>query len=108
MKKSRYSEEQIARVLAEAAAGAKSIREVCREHGVTEHTFYIWRRKYGGMETDDIKRLRELEAENAALKRIVANQALIIDAAKTVMRKNGMALPAGVREARSSRKRSET
>ncbi|KAA0224867.1 transposase [Fimbriimonadia bacterium ATM] len=75
MKKSRYSEEQIARVLAEAAAGAKSIREVCREHGVTEHTFYIWRRKYGGIETDDIKRLRELEAENAALKRIVANQA---------------------------------
>ena len=98
MKKSKYSEEQIARILAEAASGAKSIREVCREHGVADHTFYVWRRKYGGMQTDDIRHLRELEAENAALKRIVANQALIIEATKTVMRKNGMALPSGVGE----------
>lgn len=101
MKRSKYSEEQIARILAEAAWGVKTIREVCKEHGVTDHTFYIWRKKYSGMQTEDIRHMRELEAENAALKRIVANQALIIDAAKSVMRKNGMALPQGVGERNS-------
>jgi putative transposase len=98
VKKSKYSEEQIARILAEAAAGDRTVREVCRANAVTEHTFYVWRRKYGGMQTDDIRHLRELEAENAALKRIVANQALIIEATKSVMRKNGMALPQGAGE----------
>lgn len=98
MKKSKYSEEQIARVLADAASGRKTIREVCKEHAVTEHTFYIWRKKYSGMQTEDIRHMRELVAENAALKRIVANQALVIDATKAVMRKNGMALPSGVGE----------
>ena len=58
----------------------KSVRDVCKSHGVSEATYYAWRRKYAGMETDDVKRLRELEAENASLKRIVAEQALTIDA----------------------------
>jgi putative transposase len=98
VKKSRYSEEQIARILAEAATGEKTVREVCKANGVTEHTFYVWRKKYGGMQTDDIRRLRELEAENAALKRIVANQALEIEATRTVLRKNGVALPSVARE----------
>lgn len=58
MKKSRFSEEQIARVLAEAAKGERTVRQGCKDHGVTEHTLYIWRRKYGGMQTDDIRHLK--------------------------------------------------
>jgi putative transposase len=92
MKKSKFSEDQIVRILGEVSSG-KSVREVCKQHAVSENTFYLWRRKYGGMQTDDVKRLRELEAENAALKRIVANQALEIEAVTRVFRKNGWALP---------------
>lgn len=77
MKKSKLSEEQVVRILQEAASG-KPVREA---------KFYVWRRKYGGMETPDVKRLRELEAENAALKRIVADQALVIDATRKLFRK---------------------
>ena len=79
MKKSRFTEDQVVRILGEVSAG-KSVREVCKSHGVSEGTSYTWKRKYAGMEGDDVKRLRELEAENAALKRIVAEQALTIDA----------------------------
>lgn len=76
----------------------KSVREVCKAYGVSENTFYLWRRKYGGMETQDVRRLRELEAENVALKRIAADQALIIDATSKVVRKNGWVLPKDARE----------
>jgi putative transposase len=81
LKTSKFSEDQIVRILGEVRAG-KSVREVCKAHGVSENSYYIWRRKYAGMETGDVKRLRELEAENSALKRIVANQAFEIDAVK--------------------------
>jgi putative transposase len=77
MKRARFSEEQIIGIL-KAAEAAGSIREVCREHNVTEQTFYRWRRKYGGMEVSEAKKLRELERENAELKRMVAEQALDI------------------------------
>ncbi|HVL40190.1 MAG TPA: transposase [Fimbriimonadaceae bacterium] len=97
MKKSRFSEEQVVRILQEAESG-KAIQEVCRAHGVSEPTFYAWKRKYAGMETQDVRRLRELEAENAALKRIVADQALVIDATGKLLRKNGVALPPAARE----------
>ncbi|RYG28234.1 transposase [bacterium] len=79
VKKSRFSEDQVVRILGEVSAG-KSVREVCKLHKVSEGTLYTWKRKYAGMESDDMRRLRELEAENAALKRIVAEQALTIDA----------------------------
>ena len=98
MKKSRFTEEQIVKILSEGAKGDRTVGEVCRAHGVSENSFYAWKRKYAGLQTEDLKRLRELERENAQLKRIVAEQTLDIDVMKTVMRKNGMALPSDVRE----------
>ena len=101
MKKSRFSEEQIVKILAEAARVDKTVVEVCRAHGVSENTYYTWKRKYGGLETEDLRRLRDLERENAQLKRIVAEMTLEIDTVKGVMRKNGMALPSDGRERKS-------
>ncbi len=86
MKGKRYSEEQIIRILREAECG-KSVAQVCREHGVSEYSFYRWRKKFSGMDVCEAKRLRELEAENARLKRIVAQQALDNDAMKELLRK---------------------
>ena len=71
--KKRFTEEQIVRVLQEAEAGM-SARDVCRKHNVAEQSFYRWKAKYGGMGVSEVKRLRELERENAELKKIVAEQ----------------------------------
>jgi len=81
--KKRFTEEQIIRILQEGEQ-AENIREVCRRHNLTEQTFYRWRNKYGGMEVSEIKRLRELEKENAELKKIVAEQMLDIRMLKDV------------------------
>jgi len=86
MKGKRYTEEQIIRILREAEAG-KPVSQVCREHGVSEQSFYRWRKKFDGMDVSEARRLRELEAENARLKRIVAQQALDHDAMKELLRK---------------------
>ena len=67
-KGTRYSEEQIIRILKEVETGT-SISEVCRKYGVAEQTVYRWRSKYGGLDTSELQRLRELEAENARLRR---------------------------------------
>lgn len=88
MKGSRFSEEQIIGVLKEAEAGAK-VSELCRRHGISDATFYTWRSKYGGLEISEMRRLRQLEAENRRLKSIVADQALDIRALKDVLAKNG-------------------
>jgi putative transposase len=97
MKKSKFSEEQIVKILQEAVAGQTSQAELCRKHGISQNTFYVWKRKYAGMETDDVRRLKELEAENAALKRIVANQALELEATGKLLRKNGFRPPSAGR-----------
>ena len=97
MKKSKFSEDQIVRILQEAASGQTSQVELCRKHGISQNTFYLWKRKYAGMETDDGRRLKELEAENAALKRIVANQALELEATGKLLRKNGFRPPSAGR-----------
>lgn len=85
-KGTRYTEEQIIRILKEVESGI-SVTEVCRKYGVSEQTVYRWRNKYGGLDTSELHRLRELEAENSRLKRIVAQQALDIDVLKEVVSK---------------------
>lgn len=86
MKKKRFSEAQIVSILQQQETG-KSVKDVSREHGISEATFYNWKAKYGGMQVSDVKRMKDLEEENARLKRIVANQTLEIDAIKTVLEK---------------------
>ncbi len=83
MKKSRYSEEQIIGFLKQADAGMP-IKELCRKGGFSDATFYKWRSKFGGMDVSDAKRLKELESENAKLKRLLADAHLDIHALKTV------------------------
>ncbi len=87
MKRKRFTEEQIIGVLEESQAGAKT-DDICRRHGISSATFYNWRKKYGGMEVGDAKRLRALEAENAKLKRIVADQMLDMSAMKDLLQKH--------------------
>ena len=83
MKKKRFSEEEIIRIL-KAEEGSASIRDLCREHNITEQTFYRWRNKYGGLELSEVRRLKELERENSQLKRLVADQALDISMLKDI------------------------
>lgn len=87
MKRSRFSDEQIIAIVKENEAGAK-VDELCRRHGISTATFYAWRKKFGGMEASDAKKLRDLEAENARLKRIVADQMLDMSAMKELLQKH--------------------
>ena len=98
MKKSKFTEEQVARILQEASSGQRTQAEVCRGHGVSQNTFYVWKRKYAGMERDDVRRLRELERENEQLKLLLAERDLEISAVKKVFRKNAWPLPSELRE----------
>jgi putative transposase len=86
MRKSRFSDEQIVAILQEAERTGKS-GEVIRRHGISRETFYRWRKKYGGMQVSETKRLRALEEENRQLKRVVADQALNIQVLKDVLGK---------------------
>ena len=86
MKKVRFTETQIVSILKQQEAGI-SVKELVREHGISEATFYNWKAKYGGMEANELRRMKDLEEENARLKRIVANMTLEIDAIKHVLEK---------------------
>jgi putative transposase len=86
VKNSRFSEEQIIGILKQSEAGAKT-GELCRQHGISAATFYGWRSKYGGLEVSEARRLKQLEEENAKLKRIVADQALDITMLKDLVAK---------------------
>jgi len=86
MKKTRFTETQIVSILNKNEQG-KSVRDICREHGISDATFYNWKAKYGGMPVNELKRMKELEDENNRLKRIVANLPLENDAIKHVIEK---------------------
>lgn len=86
MKKKRFTEEQITKVLKEYEGG-REIKDLCRELGITATTFYNWRKKYSGMDSSQLKRLKELEAENRKLKQMYADAALDNMALKDVISK---------------------
>ncbi len=87
MPRKRYTEEQIIGVLKEAEAGVK-IPDLCRQHGISDGTFYAWRAKYGGLTVSEARRLKALEDENRRLKQVVAEQVLDLQALKFVLAKN--------------------
>ena len=89
MKQKQFTDEQIVAILQEAAKGGKPIIELCRERGISEATFYAWRKKFGGLQTRDVQRLKELEKENARLKRLLAERVLEIDLLKELLEKKG-------------------
>ena len=86
MKQSRYTEAQIVDILSQAAKGEMTARDVCHIHGISEQTFYRWKHRYAEMSVSEVRRLRELEAENSRLKRLLAERDLEIDAIKDVLR----------------------
>ncbi|MGH9892938.1 MAG: transposase [bacterium] len=88
MKRRQFSEEQIVKILKEAETGTGTIGDLCRKHGISEFTFYRWRRRFQGLSVSEAKRLRELDKENTRLKSIVANRDLEIEAMKELLRKN--------------------
>lgn len=87
MRTSRFSAEQIVGILKEHEAGA-GMAELCRRHGISQQTVCRWRQKYGGLDRSDATRLKALEDENARLKRLVAEQALDLQALRDLLRKN--------------------
>ena len=84
--KKRFSEEQIIGFLREAEAGV-AVKDLCRRYGFSETSYYLWRSKFGGMSVPDAKRLRDLEAENARLKKLLAKQLFENDLIKDALRK---------------------
>lgn len=84
MRKSRYSEEQIIGILREAEGRSGTVEDYCRGKGITPVTFYRWKAAYGGMAVNEVARLRELERENARLKKIVAEKELSIEVLKEI------------------------
>lgn len=86
MKTSRFTETQIVGILNQAEAGMK-VKDLCRKHGISDATYYNWKAKYGGMSASELKRTKELEAENAKLKRMYADLALENRAMKDLIEK---------------------
>jgi putative transposase len=86
MKKSRFTESQIVAILKEYDAG-RPVSELCREHGISQPTFYNWKSKYGGLDASQLKRIKELEEENSRLKRMYADVSIQRDALKDLIEK---------------------
>ncbi len=88
MTKNKFTAEQVVRILQEAESGQTTVTRICREKGITKNTFYAWKAKYSGMEPVEARRLRELERENARLKRLLAERDLEVDILKELASKN--------------------
>lgn len=86
MKKTRFTETQIVTILKKQESGIK-VADICREHGISDATFFNWKAKYGGMQVSDVKKMKEIEAENARLKRMYAELSLQNDALKQLIEK---------------------
>ncbi len=89
MKQGQFSPEQIIAILHQAEKGEQTIQAICRQHNVTETSFYRWRKIYGGMSVSEAQRLKELEKENARLKRLLAERMLENDLLKELLQKKG-------------------
>ena len=87
MKKSRFTEDQIVRLLRKQQNKEKTTDELCREVGISQATFYSWKKKYGGMSVPEAKRLRQLEQENARLKKLLAERSLELDLLQDCLKK---------------------
>lgn len=87
MKQGQFSQEQIVAILHQAEKGDQTIQAICREHTITETTFYRWRKIYGGMTISEAHRLKELEKENSRLKRLLAERDLEVDTLKEYLAK---------------------
>ena len=91
MKRSRFTDEQIVRILQEA--DKDPVAEVAKRHGVSEPSIYAWRKKFGDLGTDDVKRLKQLEQENSRLKKLVVERDLEIEVMKEIAEKNVWSTP---------------
>ena len=87
MKKSRFTEDQIVRLLRQHQNKEKTADELCRDTGISQATFYAWKKKYGGMSVSEAKRLRQLEQENSRLKRLLAERSLELDLLQDALKK---------------------
>lgn len=87
MKAGQFTDEQIVGFLRQAETGTKTIRDLCRDHNITETTFYRWRKRFGSMDTGEAAKTRELERENARLKRLLAERDLEVDVLKEYLAK---------------------
>ena len=87
MKRSRFSDEQIIGILKEHQVGL-SATDLCRKHGISDATFYTWRKKYGGMEVSEARRLKALEEENARLKKLLAESMMDVSTLREMLGKN--------------------
>ena len=85
----RRTEEEIVEILREAEKGDLSIADICRTYGIADVTFYKWRKRYGGVEKTEIRKMRELEKENAELKKALGEHVIMLNAAKDVLKKRG-------------------
>lgn len=87
MQKSQFTDEQIVAILQQAEKSEQTIAEVCRQQNIAENTFYRWRSRFGGLNTSEAARVRELEKENARLKRLLAERDLEVDIIKEILQK---------------------